>query len=185
MKMKINAPSKPRPSYVSRMCEKKWENCQWLWTGSYESFLGGRGAGEGGGENTWVVIGAPTTWRHRKVRETKEDRSSSSGERRGEEKEWKDGKVREEVTALSEPEEGQTLITWTIRWIQADENKKPSRIRQLYLHRTTAELFIQLSAEDRTGSDFILTGVHSLPGRQKQTHHHYTEYNKRPVMGFN
>lgn len=127
MKMKINAPSKPRPSYVSRMCEKKWENCQWLWTGSYESFLGGRGAGEGGGENTWVVIGAPTTWRHRKVRETKEDRSSSSGERRGEEKEWKDGKVREEVTALSEPEEGQTLITWTIRWIQADENKKPSK----------------------------------------------------------
>lgn len=35
-----------------------------------------------------------------------------------------------------------------------------------HLHRTTAKLVIQLGAEDRTGPDFIPTGVCALPGRQ-------------------
>ncbi len=44
--------------------------------------------------------------------------------------------------------------------------KTKSHLRKdvFYLHGTTAELFIQLGAEDRRGPDFILTGVHSLPG---------------------
>lgn len=36
----------------------------------------------------------------------------------------------------------------------------------LYLHRTAAEFFIQLCAEDRRSPNFILTGVRSLPGKQ-------------------
>lgn len=35
---------------------------------------------------------------------------------------------------------------------------------RFHLHRTTTELVIQLGAEDRRGPDFILTGVHALPG---------------------
>lgn len=37
-----------------------------------------------------------------------------------------------------------------------------------HLDRTAAELVVQLGAEDRTGADFILTGVRPLPEKQMQ-----------------
>lgn len=38
--------------------------------------------------------------------------------------------------------------------------------RRLYLHRTAAQLLVQLGAEDGRRPDFVLTGVHALPGKQ-------------------
>lgn len=52
-----------------------------------------------------------------------------------------------------------------------------------HLHRTTTELVIQLGAEDRRGPDFILTGVHALPGETIQSPCHYTEHNDRDKPG--
>lgn len=43
-------------------------------------------------------------------------------------------------------------------------NTQSSRKNVFYLHGTAAELIVQLSAEDRRGPDFILAGVHALPG---------------------
>lgn len=44
------------------------------------------------------------------------------------------------------------------------ENQKKERKKHFYLHGTATELFVQLSAEDRRGPNFVLAGIHALPG---------------------